>query len=47
MDKYAVYSPGCCDEHGGPEIEWYGTLEEAEKACSVSEYIFKLIKEPK
>lgn len=45
--KYAVYYPGCCDEHGGPEMEWYETLEEAEKSCSVAEYIFEIIKEPK
>lgn len=45
MLKYMVYYSGCCDEHGGPECEWYETLEEAEKAATKGELIFKLIKE--
>ncbi len=42
---YVVYNSGCCAEHGGPEMEWYDTLEEAEKAAVSGETIFKVVKE--
>ena len=43
--NYAVYYHGCCGEHGGPELTYYETLEEAEKAAVSGETIFKVIKE--
>jgi len=43
--QYAVYYPGCCGEHGGPEINYYETLEEAEKAATQGDTIFQVIKE--
>lgn len=46
-NSYTVYSPGCCEEHGG--TEWYlcETLEEAEKIATSGDTIFKIIKEIK
>lgn len=43
--EYAVYYSGCCDEHGGPELTYFETLEEAEKYASKGETIFKVVKE--
>lgn len=44
-EKYAVYYSGCCEEHGGPEIDYYDTLEQAEKAAYSGLIIFKVVKE--
>lgn len=45
--KYAVYYSGCCEEHGGPELTYFETLEEAEKYASAGETILEIIKEVK
>ena len=47
VEKYAVYSPGCCEEHGGPELCYYDTLREAEEIAISGETIFKIVKEIK
>lgn len=45
--EYAVYYSGCCEEHGGPEMNYFETLEEAEKYATSGDVIFKLVKEIK
>lgn len=44
---YAVYYKGCCEEHGGPEMTFYDTLEQAKLNATDSEYILKVVKEGK
>lgn len=43
--EYAVYSSGCCEEHGGPEMDYFSTLEEAEKFATKGDLILHIIKE--
>lgn len=44
-EEYMVLYESCCSEHGETEIEYFPTLEEAEKNVWAGYKIFKLIKE--
>lgn len=43
--NYMVLYESCCSEHGDTEIDYFETLEEAEKNAWAGYKIFKLVKE--
>jgi hypothetical protein len=44
---YVVINESCCEEHGETEIDYYDTLEEAEKHAYAGNIICEVIREVK
>jgi len=47
QNEYMVIYIPCCSSHGDIEVDYFSTLEEAEKNAYSGYKIFKLIKEIK